>query len=164
MIFLSPFKICMYVCIYLFMTEGKGGRKTSMCGCLSHAPTGDLAHNPGMCPDRESNQWLLGSQAGTQSTPARAESTLLDVCWHLSFRTVLPSTYCISIAIPTDNRVLVRKASCCSGNWVGSECIEPLNIPAIPLTNEVVLGMLLSPSLKNGDNQNIFACQVVAYV
>ena len=27
-----------------------------MCGCLSHTPTGDLAHNPGMCPDWESNQ------------------------------------------------------------------------------------------------------------
>ena len=25
-----------------------------MCGCLSRAPTGDLAHNPGMCPDLES--------------------------------------------------------------------------------------------------------------
>ena len=31
-------------------------------------PTGDLVHNPGMCPDRESNQRPFGSQAGTQST------------------------------------------------------------------------------------------------
>ena len=31
-------------------------------------PTGDLAHNPGMCPDWESNQQLFGSQAGTQLT------------------------------------------------------------------------------------------------
>ena len=31
-------------------------------------PTGDPAHNPGMCPDWEPNQWPLGSQAGTQST------------------------------------------------------------------------------------------------
>ena len=39
-------------------------------------PNGGLAHNPGMCPDRESNQQPLGSQAGTQSTepptPVRA--------------------------------------------------------------------------------------------
>ena len=35
----------------------------------SHVPpTGDLACNPGMCPDWESNQGLLGSQAHTQST------------------------------------------------------------------------------------------------
>ena len=34
-----------------------------MCGCLSRAPpTGDLAHNPGMCPDWESNQRPFGSQ------------------------------------------------------------------------------------------------------
>ena len=33
--------------------KGKGGRKRgrgiSMCSCTP--PTGDLAHNPGMCPD-----------------------------------------------------------------------------------------------------------------
>ena len=31
-------------------------------------PTGDLAHNTGLCPDLESNWQPLGSQAGTQST------------------------------------------------------------------------------------------------
>ena len=46
-----------------------------MCGCLSHAPTKDLACNPGMCLDWESNHWPLGSQDGDQhgATPARAE-------------------------------------------------------------------------------------------
>ena len=48
--------------------EGEREGETSMCGCLSCAPTGDLAHNPGMCPDWESNQQTFGSQAGTQST------------------------------------------------------------------------------------------------
>ena len=43
--------------IYWFL-ERKGGRKRKkpMCGCLSHAPYWDLAHNPGLCPDWESNQ------------------------------------------------------------------------------------------------------------
>ena len=31
-------------------------------------PTGDLGHNPGMCPDWESNQQPFGSQASAQST------------------------------------------------------------------------------------------------
>ena len=31
-------------------------------------PTGDVACNPGMCPDWESNLRPVGSQAGTQST------------------------------------------------------------------------------------------------
>ena len=31
-------------------------------------PTGDLACNPGMCPDWESNQWPIGSQSSAQST------------------------------------------------------------------------------------------------
>ena len=39
------------------------------CVVVSHIPhTGDLAHNPDMCPDWESNQWPFGSQAGAQST------------------------------------------------------------------------------------------------
>ena len=33
-----------------------------MVGSHVH-PTGDLAHNPGMCPDWESNQRPFGSQA-----------------------------------------------------------------------------------------------------
>ena len=39
------------------------------CVVVSHVPpTGDPAHNPGMCPDWESNQRPFSSQAGTQST------------------------------------------------------------------------------------------------
>ena len=34
----------------------------------SHVPPGDLAHNPGMCPDWELNQRPFGLQAGTQPT------------------------------------------------------------------------------------------------
>ena len=34
----------------------------------SHAPpAGDLAHDPGMCPDWEANQRPFSLQAGTQS-------------------------------------------------------------------------------------------------
>ena len=34
-----------------------------------HTPlTGDMAHNPGLCPDWESNWRPFGPQAGTQST------------------------------------------------------------------------------------------------
>ena len=32
------------------------------------SPTGDPTHNPGMCPDWESNQQPFDMQAGTQST------------------------------------------------------------------------------------------------
>ena len=49
-----------------------------MSGCLSYAPTGDLAHNPGMCPDWELNQWPFGFQAGAQSTEPPARAYLLE--------------------------------------------------------------------------------------
>ena len=39
-----------------------------MCGSLSRGPTGDVAHNPGMCPDWETNLQPSGLQAGAQST------------------------------------------------------------------------------------------------
>ena len=39
------------------------------CVVASHtSPTGDPAHNPGMCPDWELNWQPFGSQAHTQST------------------------------------------------------------------------------------------------
>ena len=52
---------------YLFLERGekgrrKGGRKTSMCGCLSHGHHRGLASNPGMCRDWESNWWPFGLQ------------------------------------------------------------------------------------------------------
>ena len=35
---------------------------------LAHPPTGDLTHNPGMCPDWELNWSPFGSQASVQFT------------------------------------------------------------------------------------------------
>ena len=56
---------------------GAGGRKSKRnidvqeihwCVASHMPPTGDLAGNPCMCPDWESNWWPFGSQASTQST------------------------------------------------------------------------------------------------
>ena len=53
--------------LFIFRERGRDGeRKGEKCQCvaISHvAPTGDLARNPGMCPDLESNQWPFGSQS-----------------------------------------------------------------------------------------------------
>ena len=56
--------------IYLFLEsrEGREGEKHQCVAASWAPPTGDLACNSGTCPDRESNQWPLGSQAGAQST------------------------------------------------------------------------------------------------
>ena len=56
---------------YLFLERGKGGRKREKHQCVVASPTpptGDLPHNPGMYPDRESNQQPFGLQDSTQST------------------------------------------------------------------------------------------------
>ena len=61
-----------YLCIYLFLERGEGKEKEEQkyqCVVASRIPpTGDLAHNPGMNPDWESNQLPCGLQAGAQST------------------------------------------------------------------------------------------------
>ena len=60
--------------IHLFIFREKGREReregeNHQCVVASHTlPTGDLACNPGMCPDWESNQRPFGSQASTQST------------------------------------------------------------------------------------------------
>ena len=56
--------------IYLFLEkrEGREGEKHQRVVASRAPPTGDLACNPGMCPDQVSNLRPLGSQAGAQST------------------------------------------------------------------------------------------------
>ena len=60
--------------LYLFIFRQKdreGEREGEKHQCVvapCTLPTGDLAHNPGMCPDWESNWHPFGSQAGAQST------------------------------------------------------------------------------------------------
>ena len=72
---------------FLFSERGEGRerdreRNISMWLPLTCPPTGDLARNPGVCPDWESNRRPFGSQARTQSTelhqPGLRESTLYE--------------------------------------------------------------------------------------
>ena len=48
--------------------EGEKHQRVVVSHTALTPTTGDLAHNPGMCPDWESNLWTFGSQANTQST------------------------------------------------------------------------------------------------
>ena len=58
--------------IYLYLERGRDRNRDVQDrhrSVASHAPpTGDQAHNPGMCPDWESNQRPFGSQTSTRST------------------------------------------------------------------------------------------------
>ena len=68
---------------YLFLEMGEGERERNIDVwekhqlVASHMPsTGDLAHNPGVCTDWESNQQPFHPQEGaqyTEATPAKAE-------------------------------------------------------------------------------------------
>ena len=63
---LHAFKKIFY--LFIFKEREEEGEK-HQCVVAAHAPaTGDLAHNPGMCPDWEWNQQPFGSQAHAQPT------------------------------------------------------------------------------------------------
>ena len=71
--FFKNFYLSIYLSIDLFIRErGREGEREGekyQCVVACCMPlTGDLAHNPGMCPDWESNQRFFGSWASTQST------------------------------------------------------------------------------------------------
>ena len=54
--------------LFTFRERGRKGEREGEKQCMvaSHvSPTGDLARNPGMCPDWESNPGPFGLQAGT---------------------------------------------------------------------------------------------------
>ena len=57
---------------FIFRERGQEGeREVGKHQCVVASctlPTGDLAKNPGMCPDWELNQQPFGLQAGSQST------------------------------------------------------------------------------------------------
>ena len=58
-------------------------RETSI-GCLSHAPTGDVGHNAGTCPEQELNRqsWFMGQHSVTEPHQPGL-STLLNVKYQL---------------------------------------------------------------------------------
>ena len=59
-----------FICLYLERGEGreKEGEKRQCVAASQAPPTGDLAHNPDMCPDWVSNRRPFGSQVGAQPT------------------------------------------------------------------------------------------------
>ena len=84
--------------IYLFLERGELGgereawkhlwcvweKQWSVASCTP--PPGDLAGNPGMCPDWELNWWPFSWQAGTQSTePHQPGHTWIVYFWNFTF-------------------------------------------------------------------------------
>ena len=67
--------------MYLFLERGEGRgreREKHQCVVASHmAPSGDLACNPGMCPDWESNWRPFASRGSAQSTELHQPGLIL---------------------------------------------------------------------------------------
>ena len=85
------FIIFIFLRFYLFIfrergREGEREGEEQHCVVASHAPpTGDLAHNPGMCPDWESNRQPFGSQAGAQSTELHQPGFIFTLFYFFKF-------------------------------------------------------------------------------
>ena len=59
------------------------GEKHQCVGASQVPPTGNLARNPDMCPDWESNQQPFGLQASTQSTELHQSGLIVNIIWVL---------------------------------------------------------------------------------
>ena len=99
----------------------------------SHTPpTGDLAHNPDLCPDWELNQRPFGLQAGTQSTElhqqGREES--FGTCLFLFIvDTITDVPHCLpSVLFPSVPALPTPRPSphCCLCPWAMHTCIYAL--------------------------------------
>ena len=73
-VFLNEFYFIIFLRFYLFIFRERGGEgeregeKHQFVVASCSPPTGDLTHNPGMCPDRELNWQPFGSQDRAQPT------------------------------------------------------------------------------------------------
>ena len=76
--------------IYLFLEREREGEREGnkhQCVVASLAPpTGDLAHNTGMCPDWELNQQPLDSQSNAQSTEPHQPGLCLPIIFTVKFK------------------------------------------------------------------------------
>ena len=72
-----------YFILLIFRERGKDRereREKHQHVVASRSPSiGDMAQNPGMCPDWESNQQPSGSQAGTQSIEPHQQRPLMSL-------------------------------------------------------------------------------------
>ena len=62
--------------------EGESKGEKHQCVVISYMhPTGDMAGNPGMCPNWELNQQPFGSQASAQSTEPHQPGWVVIFLW-----------------------------------------------------------------------------------
>ena len=74
---------------YLFIfREGSEREKHHVVTASQAPPTGDLAHNPDMCPDWESNWRPFGSQSSAQSTEPHQTGQNVEVLCKLMYTTI----------------------------------------------------------------------------
>ena len=81
--------------LFIFRERGKEGEREGeehQCVVAFRAsPTGDLAHNPGLCTNWESKRWPFGLQASAQSTEPHQPGFDGGISYLRSLRHIYPS-------------------------------------------------------------------------
>ena len=157
--------------------EGEGeGEKHQILVCENPPvvyvtpPTGNLAPNPGMCPDQESNQRPFGLQAG--ATPARAIFHFLNsVLWsllHVNFSNLHISWRYLKLDLLSGSTLIITGMTChhslpeiihskCNPGWVVCSLkqllqllITPQGIASLPHSLPHMTEAPLKPPKHNG--------------
>ena len=91
--------VVLKILFYLLLERGEGkekGRKTSLCGCLSHAPYWVPGLQPRQVPwlgIELATLWFTGQHPIHSATSARAEYVYLDFCIsNFSFLSIISTT------------------------------------------------------------------------
>ena len=81
--------LILFIYLFIFRKRGREGEREGVkhqCVVASCVPpTGDLACNPGMCPDWELKQWSSGSQASAQSTELHQPVLFFFIKWKIVY-------------------------------------------------------------------------------
>ena len=93
--------------LFYFLERGDGREKERQRNInvwlpLTWPPTGDLACNPGMCPDWESNWWPFGSQLELNPLSYTSQGPLTTF-YHLCYLFPVPFSPFSPSPSPTDN-------------------------------------------------------------
>ena len=147
--------------LFNFREREREGEKHQGVVASHVPPTGDLAPNPGMCPDWELNWWLFGLQAGAQSTEPHQPGLLSHLLFLLPPLTPSPTDKTMPHTLPPPAVISSDFLQVLSYAWFLSLqsfiiCLHcQWYLPVCPAKYKSVLTLLVMRS--EGDEENTWS-------
>ena len=131
-----------------------------MCVTSRVPPLGDLVHNPGMCPDWESNWWPLSCRPALNPLNHTSQSSFLPLIFFF-WGCVKKETLCSSVVIQLSCEAALAAGSSparqlyCAAQWSALLCSGLLS--AVPVCSAVLWS---APFLASLPWPGLWSCQI----